>query len=40
MAFVTICDDSDEWYAIAFPAVYSRFHSLLQQGSVLYMEGK
>ncbi|MGG3955869.1 DNA polymerase III subunit alpha [Bhargavaea massiliensis] len=40
MAFVTICDDSDEWQAIVFPTSYGRFQSLLQQGNVLYMEGK
>ncbi|SFA48848.1 DNA polymerase III catalytic subunit, DnaE type [Anoxybacillus pushchinoensis] len=40
MAFLTICDDSDEWHAIVFPASYRRFHSILQQGTVLYMEGK
>ncbi|MBB5355180.1 DNA polymerase-3 subunit alpha [Anoxybacillus mongoliensis] len=40
MVFATICDDSDEWHAIVFPTSYRRFHALLQQGSVLYMEGK
>ena len=40
MAFATICDDSDEWQAVVFPTSYRRFHDLLQQGSILYMEGK
>lgn len=40
MAFLTICDDSDEWQAVVFPTSYRRFHDLLQQGSILYMEGK
>ncbi|MBP2241387.1 DNA polymerase-3 subunit alpha [Cytobacillus eiseniae] len=40
MAFLSISDQTDEMEAVVFPNEYTRFSSLLNQGSVLFIEGK
>lgn len=40
MAFIRISDDSGELDVTAFPKIYRQFFSVLQEGQLLFLEGK
>ncbi|GGJ72543.1 DNA polymerase-3 subunit alpha [Anoxybacillus voinovskiensis] len=40
MAFFTISDESEEIEAVAFPAAYRHYQSLLKRGEIVLLEGK
>lgn len=40
MAFLSISDQTDEMEAVVFPDVYNRFSHFIEQGTILFIEGK